>query len=170
VSEEMNEQTQQPEETAAEQPQATEDTCCEECCCGKVEGEAARVIQAAGDLTVVNSAAASMVAQQDATVSQSAALAIVAGRDVSVTAGSTCLSIVGGDAKIEKAFVGALITNSAHVQNGAVGIALGQVTVAEGGSVLLSGREAAIFGAALGIVSGIVAGLLGGCRSHRRRG
>jgi hypothetical protein len=103
-----------------------------------------------------NSAALQATAERDAVVNNSAVVAVVAGRDAqmvnSLVGGSL---VVGRDLTMEQSVAAfATVGDHVNVNNGTLGvlIASGPVTLSEGSRVLMTTRQAAAFGAALGAV------------------
>jgi len=111
---------------------------------------AAGLLAAGGNVSILNGGCGPVVATGGVTIHNGGCGPVIAGGDVSFTNGGTQSVIAAGAATIGP--------------NGYVGLVVSpNVTVAEGGKVLFSTREAIAFGATAGVVSLILS------RIFRRR-
>jgi protein tyrosine phosphatase (PTP) superfamily phosphohydrolase (DUF442 family) len=97
-------------------------------------------VNAGNDAKIDNSLVlGAVVAGNDASLSDGAAITMVAGANIELTDGGALMAVVGGDT---------------HVKQGGIGILIGggDVHLEEGSQILMTSRDAAIFGAVAGAV------------------
>ncbi|MGQ9550399.1 MAG: hypothetical protein ACUVSY_17030 [Roseiflexus sp.] len=103
----------------------------------------------------------SVTAQDDVAMTLSSSLAVHAGGDVSMTGSASPLVMATRDVRLNNSSAGVVTAREARVESGKVGIVLaGSVILGDQTRVLLSGRDALLFGAAVGIFFPLVAYLL----------
>ncbi len=111
--------------------------------------------------TVSRALVRSVTAQDDVAMTLSGALAVHAGGDVSMTGSASPLVIAARDARLSNTSTGIVTAREARVESGMVGVLLaGSATLGDRTRVMLSGRDALLFGAAVGIFFPLVAYLL----------
>ena len=110
-------------------------------------GSAAGLVAAKGNFSIVNGGAGPVLANGSVTIRNGGCGPLIANGDVSIEYGGTQAVFAAGGARIgPKALVGAVISPN--------------VTVADGGKVLLSSRQALAFGAAAGIAYALLSRLV----------
>jgi len=109
-------------------------------------------LQADGDITIHEAGAIAAVVGGNANIKEGGAGLCVVGGDVSITQGGTGNLLVGGSAELNQASVGQMAALEATVTDSRVGVLLAARADLERSEVLVTAREAAIFGGVAGIV------------------
>jgi hypothetical protein len=108
----------------------------------EIRQAAAGAVLASGDLSIENGGTGPIMCTGDVTITRGGCGPVLAGGSVSITQGGT-QSVIAGEARLGRgSFVGV--------------VASPKVTIEDGARVLLSTRQAAAFGAALGAILGFV--------------
>jgi len=111
--------------------------------------------------TVSRALVRSLTAQDDVAMTLSSALSVHAGGDVSMTGSASLLVMAARDVRLNNSSAAVMTAREARVESGMVGVLLaGSATLGDQTRVVLSGRDALLFGAAVGIFFPLVAYLL----------
>jgi len=111
--------------------------------------------------TVSRALVRSLTAQDDVAMTLSSALSVRAGGDVSMTGSASPLVMAARDVRLNNSSAAVMTAREARVESGMVGVLLaGSATLGDQTRVVLSGRDALLFGAAIGIFFPLVAYLL----------
>lgn len=117
-------------------------------------------INAKQDVQMSEGGALGIAAGRDMQMSYAGALGAVAGRDMHIVYGGAWYMVAGGNAEIVDGAAGVAVTGALTANNSRIGLVVGPTTLNEGSQVLLSGKQAALFGAALGAVFALLSLLL----------
>jgi hypothetical protein len=118
------------------------------------------VMRTDADARLENSLVAAVVAGADITMKDSLGCAVVAGKDVHM---QDCLGkvvVAGGNVTLRGGGAGVMYSRQAAVEAGTIGVLIApQAALREQVRVLMTGRQAALLGAAFGLTAGLL-GLL----------
>ncbi len=126
----------------------------------EVRSGVAGVVQA-GEVSITSGGVLVAVAEQDIKIMSGGGSLLVAGRDMSITSGGGSLLVAGNNMNIQNGGGAAMITSNATLSRSFVGLLLcSKAEMHEGSRILLSTPQAAVLGAALGIVLAVAGRLL----------
>lgn len=118
----------------------------------ELEGAGAVAIMASDKVEIEGGGAQWIIAGETVSVSRGGAAAMICGGDMTVNTGGGSMLVAGGNMTLNNAGGAALVAGKATLHGGYVGICIAAKTsLAEGARVLLTTRQAAAFGAALGL-------------------
>ncbi len=120
------------------------------------------------EVSVVQAGAQLCVARGNLSLTQGGGKLLISGGDLSISQGGGMFLVAGGDVSVSKGGAAFAVARRVHVERSYVGLALGQnVEVAADSKLFLGPQQAAIFGAAAGLVCAMSLRLL--TRRRRKR-
>ncbi len=120
------------------------------------------------EVSVTQAGSRLIVSRGDLQITEGGAMRVLARGDVKIREGGALVLLSGGDVSIREGGAGVAAAGTVRVDRGHGGFAVGRdVAISNDSTVYFGPREAAVFGAAAGVVCGIVMALLRGRRSRR---
>lgn len=115
------------------------------------------VIRAEVDVSLADTAAAAVIAGRDVEMTDSLSGAVVTGANLKMTDSFGKVIVAGGSVEIHDGGVGVMHCKQAAVESGTIGVLFApQASLGENVRVVMTGRQAALLGAAFGLVAGLM--------------
>ena len=136
---------------------------------GRVEARRGFFPVVIGDeVSVAQAGAQFCVSRGNLSLAQGGGKVLMAGGDLSIRQGGSLFLAAGGDVSVSEGGAGVAVARRVHVERSYVGLVLGQnIEIAADSKMLLGPQQAAMFGAAAGLVCAMSLRLL--TRRRRKR-
>jgi hypothetical protein len=126
-----------------------------------VEGKRVGQVKADQDVVVQDSMAGAVIAGQNSIVNDSVCGAVVAGGNFQATDSVGLVVVAGGNAEINNSKASLLLAGSSTVEQSTIGVLFApQAALGKDVKVIMSARQALLFGVAFGLVAAILGRLL----------